>query len=119
MDWNNIRDKPITFIDPLDPSCHPANLINVVSGQMVKLPLKQWMHMNAQELAWWIQFLIVQVCSDHVSEEKASLRWEQQCVWQKSHLLKGSGFATVTRHWYDMNMGAGGGPKFLPHKKSS
>ena len=27
MDRNNIRDKPITFIDPLDLSCHPAHLI--------------------------------------------------------------------------------------------
>ena len=28
MDRNNIRDKPsITFIDLLDLSCHPANLI--------------------------------------------------------------------------------------------
>ena len=27
MDRNNMRDKPITFIDLLDLSCHPANLI--------------------------------------------------------------------------------------------
>ena len=49
-DRNNIRNKLDMFIDPLDPSVHPNEIISISSGRLAKPSVHKAVHIGMQQL---------------------------------------------------------------------